>query len=140
MKFAGTAFKQKAALSFNTGMAVKFLTNNNYVLDSKDPVSGQEKKKKNSKLLSYLVWVSYKASAAPTCYLQANHSWVRKICLLQIRNGDGRSRTSPSREGQEPPHRMKLRSKSPLLPEFSPSRAGIAGGDVRKGAAQVAPH
>lgn len=87
IKFIGTAFKQKAALSFDTGVAVGFMTNN--ILSSRlERPSLRGKIKKNSKLLSYLIWVLHKARATATCFLKANH-WTGK---------DGQPRSSPRAE------------------------------------------
>lgn len=58
VKFAGLAFEQKAALSFNTGVAVEFLTNNIMSSNRKTAVSsrvGRGGRGITRKLLSY--WI-----------------------------------------------------------------------------------
>lgn len=88
VKFAGLAYKQKAALSVNTGVAVEFLTNNIMSSNRRTPVSGGAGGRGRGitrKLLSYWIWVSIQRNAASTCYLQANHNWVGKKCLLRGR-------------------------------------------------------
>lgn len=84
------AFKQKADLSFNTSMAVQFLTNN--IPSSIQKTRSQDKTKKLT--IKILIWVSYKARLCIyLLFTRKSHLGREETFITREEREDGQSRT-----------------------------------------------